>query len=469
METILIVDDNADLRWNLSNILKEEGYHTRAVSNGKQALREINKHPPDLVLLDIRLSGEDGMVVLKKIKQINKNMAVIMLTAFGEVKGAVKAMKLGAFDYITKPFDNEELGLLVRKALQAQYLSREVAILRKRLGERIVLEDIMGNSHEIKQVLKQVKIIAPTNMTVIIQGESGVGKEVIAHLVHHNSIRKDRAFIPVDCGTIPGTLAESELFGYEKGAFTGADTKKTGKFEQADGGTLFLDEITNLSENMQMKLLRVIQERKLYHLGGKKQIEIDVRIIVATNISLTEAIRDGKFRADLFHRLNEFQIDLPLLRDRQADIPLLARHFLEEANDELDKKIKGFTAEAMRKLLNYNWPGNVRELKNAIKRAVLLAASANIIPDDLPENIVSWRDGIQSSSNISQDRVDLAASLKEGVSFEEITREVERDLINKALEQSGGKKAKAAEILGMSRKTLYRKLKSLGLSEIKVP
>jgi len=190
---------------------------------------------------------------------------------------------------------------------------------------------------------------------------------------------------------------------------------------------------------------------------------------VATNISLTEAIRDGKFRADLFHRLNEFQIDLPLLRDRQADIPLLARHFLEEANDELDKKIKGFTAEAMRKLLNYNWPGNVRELKNAIKRAVLLAASANIIPDDLPENIVSWRDGIQSSSNISQDRVDLAASLKEGVSFEEITREVERDLINKALEQSGGKKAKAAEILGMSRKTLYRKLKSLGLSEIKVP
>jgi DNA-binding NtrC family response regulator len=463
METILIVDDNADLRWNLSNILKEEGYHTIAVSDGKKALKAVKKDAPSLILLDIRLPGEDGMEILKNIKQADKNVAVIMLTAFGEVRGAVKAMKLGAFDYITKPFDNEELVLLVKRALQTQYLSREVEILRKRLGEEITLEDVMGDSLQIKQVLNQVKVIAPTNMTVIVQGESGAGKELIAHLIHQNSTRKDKTFIPVDCGTIPGTLAESVLFGYEKGAFTGADAKKTGKFEQADGGTLFLDEITNLPENMQMKLLRVIQERKLYRLGGKKHIKIDVRIIVATNTPLSEVVRQGRFRPDLFHRLNEFHIDLPPLRERKDDIPFLVGHFLKEANDEFDKKIKGFAAQAMRDLLNYRWPGNVRELKNAVRRAVLLAGSAHVTPADLPKDIKE-RDGIQRSFGLLQDRVHQTKAMEEGASFEEITRKVERDLINKALEQSGGKKVQAAKILGISRKTLYRKLKRLGLS-----
>ena len=453
METILIVDDNKDMQYILSSILKNEGYETLTVGDGKQALDVLNKKSPDLVLLDMKLPGIDGIQILKKMKQIDNDLIVIILTAYGDVKGAVRAMKLGAFDYIIKPFDNEEIVLVIKKALQTQYLSKEVDSLRKRLGEKKVIEKAMGESSQIKHVLNQIKIVAPTNMTVVLQGESGTGKELIAHMIHQESPRKYKPFIAIDCGAIPETLIESTLFGYEKGAFTGADAQKEGEFEQANGGTLFLDEIANFSDGMQMKLLRVIQERKLRHLSGKKNIKIDVRIIVATNVDLYDAVKQGKFRLDLFHRINEFHIILPTLSERKDDIHVLAKYFLNEANNELAKNIKGFSSDAMKLLLNYYWPGNVRELRNIVRRAVLLTES-----DYIPADLIFTNDIKKSQSEI-----DLTGELKKGVSFEDITKRVEKDLVKNAIEQAGGNKVQAAKILQINRKALYRKIKRLGL------
>ncbi|MCG2754598.1 MAG: sigma-54 dependent transcriptional regulator [Desulfobacteraceae bacterium] len=456
MERILVVDDDKDLRFNLSSILKDEGYDVLAVGDGREALKAVQNNSPILVLLDIRLPEMDGMKILEKMKELNHNLAIIMLTAVTDVKDAVKAMRLGAYDYITKPFDNEELILTIKKALSTQYLSREVESLRRRLGERLAIEEVMGESPQIKQVLKQVETIASTNMTVIIQGASGTGKELIAQLIHQKSLRKDKPFVAIDCGAIPETLVESELFGYERGAFTGAETRKEGKFEQANEGTLLLDEIANLTDAVQMKLLRVIQERRLQHLGGKRDIRIDVRIIVASNVNLSEAVRAGKFRNDLYHRLNEFQIELPKLTERKEDIPILAKYFLDEADSEFNKKVNGISSEAMKFLLNYSWPGNVRELRNIIKRAVLLAESDSIeLGNFPPDNLKLYGD---------RRKTDVTQSLDKGVSFEEITKETEKDLIKKALERSGGNKIMAAEILKMNKKTLYRKMKKLGLS-----
>lgn len=271
METILIVDDNEDLQFNLSNIIQSEGYNVLTAGEGNRAIKEVKSKSPDLVLLDMRLPGKDGMTILKEIKNIDSNIIVIMLTAYGDVKGAVNAMKLGAYDYITKPFDNEELIICIKKAIETQKLSNEVKYLRKQLDEKNLLDEVIGKSKEFKHVLKQVELIAPTSMTVMIQGESGTGKEIICKLIHKLSIRKEQPLIAIDCGAIPDTLVESELFGHEKGAFTGADYTKQGKFEQANGGTLFLDELTNLTEASQMKLLRVLQERTIHRIGGKKQ------------------------------------------------------------------------------------------------------------------------------------------------------------------------------------------------------
>ncbi|MDP3297497.1 MAG: sigma-54 dependent transcriptional regulator [Thermodesulfovibrionia bacterium] len=449
METILIVDDNKDMQFNLSNILKDEGYEVIAVGDGRGALKEVKMRSPNIVLLDIRLPGMDGMKILEEMKKINKDLIEIMITAYGDTKDAVKAMKLGAFDYIAKPFNNEELILTIKKALQSQYLSREVESLRKSLWEKTT--KVVGESPQIKHVLKQVKIIAPTNMTVILQGESGTGKELIAQMIYQNSLRKDKPFIAIDCGAIPETLVESELFGYEKGAFTGADAQKEGKFEQANEGTLLLDEITNLPEAAQVKLLRVIQERRLQHLGGKKDIKVDVRIVVATNTNLSEAVRAGKFRVDLFHRLNEFHIALSAIKERKEDIPILAKYFLDEANQELNKKVKGFSARAMKLLLDYHWPGNVRELKNVIKRAVLLTETEDVLPAHLSIDIKP------------QNEFKLEKHLSNSASFKDIIRKIESELIKNALEEAGGNKSKAARTMYINRKALYRKMKSLGL------
>jgi DNA-binding NtrC family response regulator len=453
METILVVDDDRDIQFNLSTILKDAGYEIITASDGHKALREVERRAPSVALLDIRLPDMDGMKVLEEMRKKDQGLIIIMLTAYGDVKSAVKAMKLGAFNYITKPFDIEELILIIKKALQTQYLSKEVERLRKRLGEKEPVEEIMGKSPQIKQVLKQVEIIASTNMTVVIQGASGTGKELIARLIHQKSLRKDKPFVAIDCGALPETLIESEFFGYEKGAFTGAEDRKDGKFEQANGGTLLLDEITNLSEAVQMKLLRVIQERRLQHLGGKRDISIDVRIVVASNVNLSEQVRKGRFRDDLYHRLNEFQIELPKLAERKEDIPILAKYFLEEANSEFNKEVKGFSPGAMKFILNHAWPGNVREFKNVTRRAVLLAESDTIELDNLSINQLLP----------TTEAINATKPLDKGASFEEITQEFQKDLIKKALEEAGGKKLKAAEILKMNKKTLYRKIKNLNL------
>lgn len=452
METILIVDDDRDIQFNLSTILKDAGYEIITVSDGHKALKEVERRAPNLALLDIRLPGMDGMKVLEEMRKKDKDLIIIMLTAYGDVKSAVSAMKLGAFDYVTKPFNDEELILIIKKALQTQYLSKEVERLRKRLGEKQDIEEIMGESPQIKQVLKQVNIIAPTNMTVLIQGASGTGKELVSQLIHQRSPRKDKPFVAIDCGAIPETLVESELFGYEKGAFTGAEDRREGKFEQANGGTLLLDEITNLSDAVQMKLLRVIQERKLQHLGGKKDIRIDVRIIVASNVNLSETVRADKFRDDLYHRLNEFQIELPKLAERKEDIPILAKYFLEDANSEFNKGVKGFSPGAMKYILNQAWQGNIRELRNVTRRAVLLAESDTIEFDNLSINQILP----------TTEAINATKPLDKWASFEENTQEFQKDLIKKTLEATGGNKLKAAGLLGLNRKTFYRKLKSLG-------
>ena len=456
MKKILIVDDDKDMRDILSSLISSEGYETITAGDGRKALKEISAHSPDLVLLDIRLPEMDGMKVLEEIKKIDKNLPVIMLTAYEDVKGAVQAMKSGAVDYITKPFDNEEMVLNIKRALQTWYLSREVENLRKILEGKRIVERFLGESPPIKQILNQVKRVAPTSMTVIIQGESGTGKELIAQMIHKESPRHDKPFIAIDCGAIPENLVESELFGYERGAFTGADKRKEGSFESANGGTLFLDEMINLPLPLQLKLLRVIQERKVQHLGSTKEIKIDVRIITATNAILSDEVKDGRFRGDLYYRLNEFNINLPPLREREKDIPILAKYFLEEANLEFNKKIEDISGEAMKSLLNYHWPGNVRELRNVIRKAVLLTDSNYIGEINLSSDVTS-----------NCEKIDLSADLDKGISLREatrkITKEVEKKVIKEALGVAKNNKSKAAKILKIDRMTLYSKIKSLGL------
>ena len=464
MYKILIVDDDKDMQFNLKSILDSEGYKSFTVGNGTKAIKEVQNKSPNIVLLDIRLPDMSGMKVLEKLKKTipDYNGSIIMLTAYGDIKGAIKAMKLGAFDYLTKPFDNEELIITIQKAIQTQRLSREIKHLKQQLDEKITSENLMGKSIQIKKVLKQVELIAPTNMSVIIQGESGTGKEVIANLIQRKSHRKDKPYIPIDCGAIPDTLVESELFGYDRGAFTGAEKTKEGKFELANGGTLFLDEITNLPADAQAKLLRVIEEKNITHIGGKKSIGVDVRIIATTNIDILEAVDQGKFREDLFHRLNQFKILLPTLQERKDDIPILAKIFLKEANKELKKEIKDISSEALKKILNYYWPGNVRELKNTIHRAVLLAENDYIVPENL---IMEYFDKNPKNylHDVNDQYYQFKVSNQNNISFDEIMKKVERDLLSKAIEQANGNKIKAAKMLNMNVRTLYRKMEELNL------
>jgi DNA-binding NtrC family response regulator len=452
MEKILIVDDNKYIRFALTSLLEDSGFKPIAVGDGYKAIKEVKAKKPSLAILDMKLPGMDGLQILEEIKKIDPNLIVIMLTAFGDVKSAVQSIKVGAYDYITKPFDNDEMVMMIKKALETKYLNQEVQQLWKKMDEQYVSRDVIGSSDAMKEVLSQVDIVAPTNMTVVIQGESGTGKEVIANLIHKRSIRKDRNIVAIDCGAIPETLIESELFGYEKGAFTGADAQKEGKFEQANEGTLFLDEITNLSDGNQMKLLRVIQEKKVNRLGGKKDMKVDVRIIAATNMKLADAVKEGKFRSDLYYRLNEFHIDLPPLRDRKDDLPLFVKFFTKDANSELNKNVKNFSSKAMKQIMSYNWPGNVRELRNIIRRAVLMSQGEAVEYVPIPEESIEFKEELNPSE-----------ILKEKSSLDNYTKKFERDLIMKALQEAGGNKTKAAKILNMNERTFYRKIKNLGL------
>lgn len=463
METILVVDDNKNMQFILTNILQEEGYVVRCMDNGNDAIKFVKNKKPDLVLLDIRLPGKNGIEVLKILKSISEDIQVIMITAYGDVKSAVKVIKLGAYDYVTKPFDNDELLYTIKRALQTSNLAKEVESLKKQLYDQTESEREMGQSPEIQKVIKQVNLVSPTKMSVIIQGKSGTGKEVIANMIHRKSKRAHKPFVAVDCGAIPDNLVESELLGYEKGAFTGAENMKKGEFELAQGGTLFLDEISNLPLAGQAKLLRVLQERQFRRIGGVKPIFVDIRIIVATNLNLATLIQEGKFREDLFHRLSEFKIQLPNLSERIDDLPILAKEFLNEGNRELGKKVKDISSEALQKIMTYQWPGNIRELKHVLKRAVLLCAGDTINVNDIQFEfqLGDNRKNTSSIQNYLNKIIVDGMSLSDVIS--KINSETEKDIIKRILTEVKYNKSKAAKILGIDRNTLYSKIKNLNI------
>ncbi len=453
---ILIIDDDPSVITLIKYHLEKEHYKIESAETGEQGLKLIDYYLPDLVFQDVRLPGISGVKLLQQIKSINPHLPVILITAYGGVKLAVESIKKGAFDFLTKPINSEELKISVRNALLTSNLQQEVKSLKSRLDDRYDFSNVIGHSNSIKHIIKQVKIVAPTQLTVILQGDSGTGKELFANLIHQNSNRKYYPFVAVDCGAIPDTLVESELFGYEKGAFTGAVSRKEGEFEQANGGTLFLDEITNLPTPAQAKLLRVIQEKKVKRVGGIKSKEIDVRIIAATNLRLSDAVYAGHFREDLFHRLNEFSINLPTVNERKDDIPLLAEYFIEMANKELKKKVIGLSPNAIKKLLDYHFPGNVRELKNMMRRAVLMTESALIDVDNILFDTFE-----------SREKNDFQTDMEKGLSPKEIAlkmkKQIESEMIKKVLKETAGNKTKAAKILKITRMTLYSKIKEYDL------
>lgn len=448
MANLLIVDDEKDFCKLLSNFLKNEGYEVLVSYNGESAVKTLEENSVDAVLLDLKIPDISGITLLTKIKNLDEDLPVIILTGHADVKSAVKAMKIGAFDYLSKPVDEEELLVVINKALKTKNISEEIKVLRQFVGTNKSVEFIDGKSIAAKDLMKQIKSVAPTDMTVLLYGESGTGKEVIARLIHNFSLRREKPFVVIDCGTLPENLVESELFGYEKGAFTGANQQKLGYCELAHGGSLFLDEIGNLNLSTQAKLLRLIQEKTFFHLGGKKEIKVDVRIIAATNIQLEEAVKERKFREDLFHRLNEFSIRAPLLKERAEDIPILVEYFLQDANKELKKDVKSLSSEVMELFKNYSWPGNIRELKNIIKRAVLLAEDV-ILPKH-----------IQFAEN---SHTETPPDSSKSFTIKEATSEMEKKLILEALEKTRYRKTKAAKLLGIDRVTLYYRMKKYNI------
>lgn len=449
MEKVLIVDDNETLRFTLTELLEESEFTCKAVENGNLALKELRQdNSYGLVILDMRMPGMTGLEALVEIKKINKALPVIMLTAYGDIKTAVEAMKSGAHDFITKPFDNEAIIITIKKTLELKYLNQEVNLLRRKIDSTYNTGEVIGECDAMKKVFEQVNIVAPTKLSVLIEGESGTGKEVIACMVHKLSERKNNSFIAVDCGAIPESLIESELFGHEKGAFTDAKSAKEGKFELANEGTIFLDEITNLSESNQIKLLRVIQDRKVTRLGAKKPVKLDIRIICATNIKLADAVNNKNFRQDLYYRLNEFYLELPPLRERKDDIKLLVEHFIKDSNQELNRNVKSISDEVMEKLESHSWFGNVRELRNVIRRSVLLNNGDIIKTIDIPDEI----------------KYDKSERSETKVSYNDAKEEAEKELFIEALKQAGDNKSRAAKILNMNERTFYRKLKKLGIS-----
>ena len=445
---VLIVDDEKNMRWVLGQALSSDGFEVAEAADGNAALEQVTEFEPDVMILDHRMPGKDGMEVLRFLRAKGQTFPIIMLTAHGNVATAVEAMKAGATEYLTKPFDLEELKIAIDKALQYSGLAAEVERLRSELDAQYDVEGIVASDPGMMSVLETVAKVAPTSATVMIYGESGTGKELIARAVHNLSERSAKPFVSVSAGALPETLLESELFGYEKGAFTGAVNAKPGRFEMANGGTLFLDEIGDISPATQVKLLRVLQERRFERLGGTRSIEIDVRVVAATNRDLQQLIADGDFREDLFYRLNVVPVVLPSLRQRADDIPLLVAHFLEK----FKAGKKRINPGAMEALIKYPWPGNIRELENTIERIVILSHGDDIGVADLPAEV---RAGVSPA-----DRVSSGFTLPdEGVNLEE----VELDLVRQALDRSGGSIPKAAKLVGLTGKTFEARMQRLGL------
>ncbi len=449
--SVLIVDDEAAIRESLQTLLEFEGYTVDTANDGIEGLTRLSERPFDLVLLDFALPERNGIEILQEIRERDSELPVIMITAYGTVENAVNAMQAGATNFIQKPWDNEKLLADVRTAVGRRRAEEEVIQLKRALKQRYNFEHIIGKSEPMLRIFDLVAQVAPSRSTVLLQGESGTGKELIAKAIHMNSPRHNRAFVPVNTGSMPADLLESTLFGHVKGAFTSAVVSKKGLFEVADRGTLFLDEIGTMSMETQAKILRVLQDRKFMHLGGINEIQVDVRIIAATNVDLRQAVKEGKFREDLFYRLNVISIDLPPLRQRKNDIPLLVEYFIAKYAKENARPALRVTPEALRPLMDYEWQGNVRELENVMERAVVLSNGANLTPDLLPENVT----GRGSTFPILEHRPDA--------SLFEIIEDCERRVITDMLEKCGWNQTDAAERFHIPLSTLNQKIKRLNI------
>ena len=451
---ILIVDDEANARAALRTILAEEGYEVAEAADGEEALQKLSDFLPEVILSDVRMPRRDGLSLLKAAKEQGSDAAFVMMTAFGTVEAAVEAMRAGAENYLVKPLDVAAVLVFVDKALQKRGLEREAAGLRERVRDRYKIDGIVGESPELQAVFEMVKRAAPTKATVLLLGESGTGKELIAQALHEHSTRKGKPFIKVACAALSESLLESELFGHERGSFTGAIARREGRFELADGGTLFLDEIGEISPAVQVKLLRVLQSREFERVGGTRTLHVDVRIIAATNRDLAAEVKAGRFREDLFYRLNVVAMTLPPLRQRKADIPALAATFLERFSKSYGKEIRGLAPGTLQALLSHDWPGNVRELENAIERAVVLCEASELTADDLPTTLRGPRpDGAAPGSLIPGSPLHA----------------IEREAILRTLELASGSTARAAEILGISVRKIQYRLKEYAAGKVPPP
>jgi len=444
---ILVVDDEIKMRRVLQMILQKEGYEIVTSKDGREALQKVEEENFDLVLTDMKMPGLSGIDLLKKIRESDEEIPVIMITAYGTVETAVKAMKEGAYDYLLKPFEKDEMKIIVANALKMKTLVRENRYLRGELEEKYKLDNVIGKSSQMQEIYKILREVANTKATVLIQGETGTGKTLVARALHFNSSGKEKPFIHVNCAALPEGLLESELFGHVKGAFTDAVANKPGKFELANAGTIFLDEIVELSPMLQVKLLRVLQEKEFEQVGGIKTIKIDVRVIAATNRDIKKALEGGLLREDLYYRLNVISINIPPLREHKEDIPLLVEYFLQKFNRESGKNIKGVSPRAMDMLTNYNWPGNVREVENVIERAVILGSKNTLLPESLPLHLKE-----------ESDKMEIHIP-PEGIALEK----VEKSLIREALKMTRGNQSRAAKLLDISRNTLRYRIRKFGI------
>jgi DNA-binding NtrC family response regulator len=454
--SILIVEDEAKMRRLLELNLGEEGYGVHAASDAEAGLNLIRQEKVDLVLTDLKLPGMDGLEFLQTLKRTNATIPVVVMTAYGTVETAVEAMKAGAADYVLKPFSLEEIQLVIRKELDVHRLREENLSLREALGRRYEFKNIVARSPKMQEVLSIVERVAPTNSTVLLGGESGVGKDLIARAIHQHSRRASGPFVKINCTAIPENLLESELFGYERGAFTGAVSSKPGKFELADKGTIFLDEIGDVPSAIQVKLLRVLQEREFEHLGGTKTLKVDVRLVAATNRDLRAALEQGTFREDLYYRLNVVPISIPPLREHKEDIPYLVDHFIERFGRESGKEISGITPGGLKLLMDFHWPGNVRELENIIERAVAFSEGATLDVGDIRLDL--------SPRFAAGDSAASGAAVPfppEGITLEQY----EDEIIREALRRAGGNKSQAARLLGLSRNALRYRLSRMGMTD----
>ncbi len=456
-ERVLVVDDEESIREFLEIMLRREKYEVETASNAKKALKLLEKENFDMIITDIQMPEMSGIELLGKVKDMDSDTVVIMITAYGSTESAVEAMKLGAYDYITKPFKIDELKIIIKNALSANTLKQENIQLKKALEKKYSFQNIVGSSSSMLKLYDMIQRISQTKSNILINGESGTGKELIARAIHFNGPLKDKPFITINCGAIPENLLESEMFGHKKGSFTGAIADKKGLFEVADTGTIFLDEVGDLPLSIQVKLLRAIQERTFRRVGSTQDVQVDVRIICATNKNLEQEVKKGHFREDLFYRLNVIQIMAPPLRERKEDIPTLALHFSEKYSNELNKDIKKISKEAMDALVAYNFPGNVRELENFIERAVALEEGQAILKESLPSQVQYAQTG---SALMDINTIKLG---EDKINLEKIVDSIEKDLLTRALAKTNGVKKKAAQILGISFRSMRYRLEKHGM------